>query len=87
MIIQKMKKIQGILIIPNPTLCDGLTKIISDLNSNLEDNLESREYSTQSGSSEETDCWCTLCKCFSFFAENWKQNISGYRYERTFGSE
>ena len=41
MIIKKLRDIQGVLISPNLTLCDGLTKLISDLNSNLADNLES----------------------------------------------
>ena len=40
-IIKKLRDIQGVLISPNLTLCDGLTKLISDLNSNLADNLES----------------------------------------------
>ena len=40
-IITRLKEIQGVLISRNPTLRDGLSKLISDLNSNQEDNLES----------------------------------------------
>ena len=40
-IITRLKEIQGVLISRNPTLLDGLSKLISDLNFNLEDNLES----------------------------------------------
>ena len=40
-IIKQLKEIQGELISSNPTLLEGLSKLISDLNSNLEDNLDS----------------------------------------------
>ena len=41
MIIERLKEIQGVLISPNPSLLDGMAKLISDLSSNLEENLES----------------------------------------------
>ena len=41
MIIKRLKEIQGVLISPNPSLLDGMAKLISDLSSNLEENLES----------------------------------------------
>ena len=40
MIIKRLKEIQGVLSSPNPTLLDGLSKLISDLDFNFEDKLE-----------------------------------------------
>jgi hypothetical protein len=40
MIIKRLKEIQRFLISPNPTLLDGLSKLISDLDFNFEDKLE-----------------------------------------------